>query len=68
MVGWARAKVFKPIVRCAATEVDPSSGVRDLEVVKALFDAHGHMHCGIYIQLTSGGRVGLGDAVTAPQP
>jgi len=67
MVGWARAKVFKPIVRCAATEVDPTTAVRDLEVVKALFDNYGHMFCGIYIQMTSSGRVGLGDAVTAPQ-
>ncbi|HET6971226.1 MAG TPA: MOSC N-terminal beta barrel domain-containing protein, partial [Phenylobacterium sp.] len=47
MLGWARAKVFKPIVRCAATEVDPTTAVRDLEVVKALFDNYGHMHCGV---------------------
>jgi len=67
MVGWARAKVFKPIVRCAATEVDPTTAVRDLELVKALFDNYGHMFCGIYIQMTSSGRVGLGDAATAPQ-
>ncbi|TAJ74517.1 MAG: MOSC domain-containing protein [Phenylobacterium sp.] len=65
MVGWARAKVFKPIVRCAATEVDPTTAIRDLEVVKALFDNYGHMFCGIYIQVTSAGRVGLGDAITA---
>ncbi|HEX5377947.1 MAG TPA: MOSC N-terminal beta barrel domain-containing protein [Phenylobacterium sp.] len=67
MVGFARAKVFKPIVRCAATEVDPTTAVRDLEVVKALFDNYGHMFCGVYIQMSSTGRVGLGDAVTAPQ-
>ena len=68
MVGWGRAKVFKPIVRCAATEVDPTTAVRDLEVVKALFDNYGHMFCGIYIQMTSAGRIALGDAATAPQP
>jgi uncharacterized protein YcbX len=67
MAGWARAKVYKPIVRCAATEVDPTTGVRDQEVVKALFDHYGHMDCGIYIQVSEAGRVGLGDAVTAPQ-
>jgi hypothetical protein len=66
MLGWARAKVFKPIVRCAATEVDPTTAVRDLEVTKALFDHYGHMHCGVYLQVTSAGRVGLGDAVTIP--
>jgi MOSC domain-containing protein len=67
MVGWARAKVFKPIVRCAATHVNPTTAERDVDVVKALFDNYGHMFCGIYIQMTSAGRVGLGDAVTAPQ-
>jgi uncharacterized protein YcbX len=68
MVGWARGKVFKPIVRCAATEVDPTTAMRDLEVVKALFDNYGHTHCGVYVHVTSAGRVGLGDAVTIPQP
>jgi uncharacterized protein YcbX len=67
MVGWARAKVFKPIVRCAATEVDPTTAIRDLAVVKALFDNYGHMFCGIYIRVNSAGRVGLGDAATAPE-
>ena len=67
MVGWAKAKVFKPIVRCAATHVNPTTAERDQEVVKALFDNYGHMFCGIYVQVTAPGRVGLGDAVTAPQ-
>jgi hypothetical protein len=66
MVGWARAEVFKPIVRCAATHVDPTTAERDLDVCKALFDNYGNMHCGIYVRVTSGGAVGLGDAVTAP--
>ena len=67
MVGWARAKVFKPIVRCAATHVDPTTAIRDLDVVKALFDHYGYMFCGIYIQMETAGRVSLGDAVTEPQ-
>jgi len=67
MVGWAKARVFKPIVRCAATEVDPATGVRDLEVVKALFDGYGHMFCGVYLRMTAAGRVSLGDAATIPQ-
>lgn len=66
LVGWARARVFKPIVRCAATHVDPTTAERDLDVCKALFDAYGDMHCGIYVQVTSAGAVGLGDAATAP--
>ncbi|RAK63588.1 MOSC domain-containing protein [Phenylobacterium kunshanense] len=67
MVGWARAKVFKPIVRCAATHVNPTTAERDQDVVKALFDNYGHMFCGIYVHVTSAGRVNLGDAATLPQ-
>ena len=66
MLGWARAGVFKPIVRCAATHVDPATAERDLDVIKALFDNFGHMHCGVYVRVTSAGSVGLGDAATAP--
>ena len=68
MAGFARAKVFKPIVRCAATHVDPTTAERDADVVKALFDNYGHMFCGIYVHVTDGGSVTVGDAVTTPQP
>ena len=67
MLGWARAQVFKPIVRCAAIHVDPTTAERDLDLTKALFDNYGHLHCGIYVRVTAAGAVGLGDAVTAPQ-
>jgi len=60
-VGAAEAQVLKPIVRCAATHVDPVTAERDIDVVKALFDAYGHMHCGIYLNVTQGGRVAQGD-------
>ena len=66
MVGWARTKVFKPIVRCAATHVDPQTAERDLDVVKALFDNYGHMFCGIYVHVVDGGSVSRGDACTTP--
>lgn len=67
MAGFARAKVFKPIVRCAATHVDPATAERDLDLVKALFDNYGHMNCGVYVHVTDGGRVTVGDACTEPQ-
>ncbi|AYV46657.1 MOSC domain-containing protein [Caulobacter flavus] len=62
-VGAASAQVLKPIVRCAATHVDPVTAERDIEVVKALFDNYGHMFCGIYLDVTEGGAVSEGDAV-----
>jgi uncharacterized protein YcbX len=62
-VGQARAEVLKPIVRCAATHVDPVTAERDIEVVKALFDHYGHMLCGIYLNVEEGGAVREGDGV-----
>jgi uncharacterized protein YcbX len=66
MLGWAQAEVFKPIVRCAALHVNPTTAERDLDVTKALFDHYGHMFCGIYVKVTAAGALSLGDAVTAP--
>ena len=60
-LGAAVAEVFKPIVRCAATEVDPATAARDLEIPKALFDLYGHVLCGVYVSVTTGGRVAEGD-------
>ncbi|MDB5419592.1 MAG: hypothetical protein JWP50_3011 [Phenylobacterium sp.] len=67
MLGWAEAEVFKPIVRCAATQVNPATAGRDADIPKALFDAFGHMNCGIYVRMTQAGRISLGDACTVPQ-
>ncbi len=64
-VGAAKAAVLKPIVRCAATHVDPDTAERDIDLVKALFDHYGHMFCGIYLNATQGGAVREGDAVVA---
>jgi uncharacterized protein YcbX len=66
MLGWGEAEVFKPIVRCAATTVNPATAERDADIPKALFDAFGHMNCGIYVRMTKPGRVSLGDACTQP--
>jgi len=60
-IGGARADVFKPIVRCAATEVDPATAERDMEIPRALFDHYGHVLCGIYVKVTNAGRVAEGD-------
>lgn len=62
-LGGAAATVFKPIVRCAATEVDPTTAERDFETVKAIFDQQGHTFCGLYLHVTAGGRVAVGDSV-----
>ncbi len=62
-VGSARLKVFKRIVRCAATEVDPSTGIRDLRVPRALMDNFGHTDCGVYAEVIAGGDIARGDRI-----
>jgi len=44
----ARLKIIKPIVRCAATNVDPDTGMRDLSIPDTLLRSFGHADCGIY--------------------
>jgi uncharacterized protein YcbX len=67
-IGTARARVVKRINRCAAVNVDPDLGVRDLEIPQALMRRLGHMECGIYAEVIEGGTVAVGDAVAAEQP
>lgn len=65
-LGPLETEVFKPIVRCAATHVDPSTARRDMDTTRALFENYGHMHCGIYVHPTTAGRLALGDACPPP--
>ncbi len=62
-IGEARLKVVKRIVRCAATNVEPRTGIRDLEIPKTLMQAFGHMDCGIYAEVTAGGTINADDAI-----
>ena len=56
-----RLKVVKRIERCAATNVDPDTGVRDLEIPRTLMQNFDHTDCGIYAEVTAGGPITTGD-------
>jgi uncharacterized protein YcbX len=58
-----RLKVVKRIVRCAATEVDPDTGIRDLPIPATLLKTYGHADCGIYAEVIAGGPIAVGDEV-----
>src|SRR3954468_17878811 len=58
-----RLKIVKRIMRCAATEVDPDTGIRDLPIPKTLLKAYGHADCGIYGEVIADGTVNVGDRV-----
>jgi uncharacterized protein YcbX len=59
----ARLRLVKRIVRCAATEVDPGTGIRDLAVPRLLMERYGHADCGVYAEVVAGGPVVIGNAV-----
>jgi len=58
-----RIKIVKRIVRCAATNVDPDTGIRDLSVPDALMHTFGHADCGVYGEVVHGGEIAVGDDV-----
>jgi uncharacterized protein YcbX len=58
-----RLKVVKRIVRCAATNVDPDTGVRDLAIPDTLLQNLGHTDCGVYAEVIAGGPIAAGDEV-----
>ena len=62
-IGNARLNVTKRIVRCAATNVDPDTGIRDLEIPATLMRNFDHMDCGIYARVLEGGEIKPGDEV-----
>ncbi|MFO0294725.1 MAG: MOSC domain-containing protein [Rhodospirillales bacterium] len=66
-IGAARLRVLERIERCAATNVDPASGQRDLNIPRTLQDAFGHADCGVYAEVLDGGEIALGDVV-GPAP
>lgn len=59
----AKLKVVKRIVRCAATEVDLDTGIRDLPVPKTIMETYGHADCGVYAEVIEGGPIAPGDEI-----
>ncbi|MGY6569322.1 MAG: MOSC domain-containing protein [Salinarimonas sp.] len=53
-------RVTSPIVRCAATNVDPGTGLRDLSIPQALMRHLGHMDCGVYAEIIAPGTLATG--------
>jgi uncharacterized protein len=62
-IGDTRLKVTKRITRCAATNVDPDTGIRDLQIPATLMRRFDHADCGIYARVVEGGEIEPGDVV-----
>ena len=63
-----RLKVTRRIERCAATNVDPATGLRDLAIPKTLMQHLGHLDCGVYAEVVSGGEIVEGTRLMVEEP
>jgi GntR family transcriptional regulator/MocR family aminotransferase len=52
--------------RCSATNVNPASGVRDMDIPGSLRASFGHKDVGVYLKVERGGTLSIDDGLTAP--
>ncbi|PRY15079.1 hypothetical protein CLV37_1053 [Kineococcus rhizosphaerae] len=62
-LGGVRVRGTKPTARCAATEVEPGTGRRDLPVPQLLSRTYGHEVMGFYVQVLTAGELAVGQRV-----
>lgn len=60
-----RLRVTKRIQRCAATNVDPVTAERDMDIPRTLMQRLGHPDCGIYAEVLASGELTPGDLIEA---
>ncbi|ACK83463.1 MOSC domain-containing protein [Methylorubrum extorquens] len=58
-----RLKITSRTERCAATNVDPQTGQRDLSIPRTLMQGVGHTDCGVYAEVLAGGVLRTGDSL-----
>ena len=63
-IGKTRLKIIKRIVRCAAVNVDPVTGERDMNIPHVLARWAGHEDCGVYATVIAGGEIAAGDRIS----
>ena len=65
-IGATRLKVLGPIGRCAATNVNPDTAERDLNLPLALRRGFGHTDLGVFLEVAAGGAIAPGATIEAP--
>ena len=63
-IGPARLRVVKRIERCAATNVEPFTGIRDMNIPRTLMQCFDHVDCGVYAEVIAPGEIAVGDPIT----
>lgn len=64
--GPVRLRVAERTDRCAATNVEPGTGVRDLDIPAVLARKWGHTDFGVYAEILTPGTLAAGDPLTPP--
>ena len=63
-IGDARLRVKEPIERCAATNIDPDTSTRDMNIRMVLELGFGHVEFGVYARVIVPGTICPGYAIT----
>lgn len=67
-VGGVKLVITERIDRCAATNVNPQTAERDLNIPKALQMGFGHVAMGVYGRVVASGTVHAGDEIRVGEP
>lgn len=62
--GEVALEIFKRTGRCAATDVNPVTALRDTQIPTALSRTTGHTDFGVYAKVVRGGMLSFGEAIT----
>ncbi len=65
-IGGARLEIVGPTARGPATNVDPQSAERNINLPLSLQRGFGHCHVGVYARIASDGNIAKGDPVATP--
>lgn len=64
-LGATRLRVTRRIQRCAATNVDPQTGARDMQIPRLIEQHFGHQDFGVYAEIVEGGTIRPHDGLEA---
>lgn len=66
IIGGVRLTVTERIERCAATNVNPATAERDMNIPKSLKMGFGHVDMGVYVHVETAGSIETGALLTPP--
>lgn len=65
-LGDATLRVDRRNGRCGATNVNPASGIRDMDIPGSLRASFGHKDLGVYLTVETSGTIAVDDRLTLP--